>query len=815
MSDFKLSAQLKGHDGDVRAVCFPAPNVVISASRDYTVRVWRKTEQHPNFDVTITSQGHAYVNSLTFLRPSGQYADGLVVSSGNEPIIEVKKPTATTTDNAERLLVGHANNVCALDASPNGSWLVSGSWDGKAIVWSTDTWEMAQQLVHEGDVKSVWGVLAYDESTVITGSADGLIRIFKLEGLKDAQVRPWRTMSTGGVVRALCKLPTGSSGHPSGAEFASAGNDGIVRLWKLNGTEVGSLSGHDSFIYSLASLPTGEIVSAGEDRTLRIWRGSQCVQTITHPAISVWTVAVCAENGDIVSGTSDNMIRVFTRKEDRVADAQTLAQFEESVRASAIPQQQLGSSVNKENQDPKSWLQTHSGTKDGQIKTVREDDGTIGAYQWSTGQGQWIHVGTVVDSAGSSGKKVAYKGKEYDFVFDVDIEDGKPPLKLPYNLTDNPYEAATKFLGDNELPITYLDNVANFITQNTQGATIGQGSNVPSADPYGTESRYRPGDAPPPPKPKFLPHMKYLALTQSKLELALKKLKELNEKQIQAGNTRIAMEPSNISLLESQVGTISQVPSTSGDEGSPATLEAAKTIFSIIAQWPYGERLPALDFLRCLVVQPKVAALSDRHYGNIINIALRGALDTRDPFQGDNKTLGAFIEKGVDEKSVNANSVMMALRTVTNLFSTPEGGKLAASDVGTIVSFLTRVAGTNSGQQAIGAANINVQIALTSVTFNLACLAYRERKKSPPEESVDLGALAEIVNVVETIVRKQSDSEVLFRALMTLGMILSAGGDAKELAKSLEVDQWVKHAADKTSEARVKDVAAECLAYLK
>lgn len=261
---------------------------------------------------------------------------------------------------------------------------MSGSWDGKAIIWRTDKWEMSQILLHEGDVKSVWAVLAYDETTVITGSADGLIRIFKLRGDKDVEVAPWRTLSTGGVVRALCRLPTGLKGHPSGAEFASAGNDGIIRLWKMTGQEVGALSGHESFIYSLACLPTGEIVSAGEDRTLRIWRGSQCVQTITHPAISVWAVAVC-ENGDIVSGTSDNMARVFTRNAERTADAETLAQFDESVQASAIPQQQLGPSINKENQDPKSWLQTHSGTKDGQIKTVREDDGTIGAYQWSIG----------------------------------------------------------------------------------------------------------------------------------------------------------------------------------------------------------------------------------------------------------------------------------------------------------------------------------------------------------------------------------------------------------------------------------------------
>lgn len=26
-----------------------------------------------------------------------------------------------------------------------------------------------------------------------------------------------------------------------------------------------------------------------------------------------------------------------------------------------------------------------------------------------------------------------YQGKEWDYVFDVDVQDGVPPLKLPYN----------------------------------------------------------------------------------------------------------------------------------------------------------------------------------------------------------------------------------------------------------------------------------------------------------------------------------------------------------------------------------------------
>src|SRR4051812_4373985 len=104
-------------------------------------------------------------------------------------------------------------------------------------------------------------------------------------------------------------------------------------------------------------------------------------------------------------------------------------------------------------------------------------------------------------------------GQSYDYVFDVAIEDGAPALKLPFNLSQNPYEAATKFLGDNELPLTYLDQVTNFIVENTKGATLGQGSG-PTVDEFGT-GRYQPGDesaAQQQPKTKLLPQDKYLTL---------------------------------------------------------------------------------------------------------------------------------------------------------------------------------------------------------------------------------------------------------------------------------------------------------------
>lgn len=97
----------------------------------------------------------------------------------------------------------------------------------------------------------------------------------------------------------------------------------------------------------------------------------------------------------------------------------------------------------------------------------------------------------------SDSTKSLHEGKEYDFVFTVDIEEGKPPLKLPYNLSEDPWHAAQKFIHQNNLSQYYLDTVANFIIDNTKGAREGsaptnQGAGQGFADPFTGGSRYVP-----------------------------------------------------------------------------------------------------------------------------------------------------------------------------------------------------------------------------------------------------------------------------------------------------------------------------------
>lgn len=69
----------------------------------------------------------------------------------------------------------------------------------------------------------------------------------------------------------------------SPVSFLSSRLDRTINLYSLTDLKLGgssnqplkTLSGHTSFVYSLSDLasPEGELVSSGEDRSLRVWRG--------------------------------------------------------------------------------------------------------------------------------------------------------------------------------------------------------------------------------------------------------------------------------------------------------------------------------------------------------------------------------------------------------------------------------------------------------------------------------------------------------------------------------------------------------------
>ncbi|KAL0565642.1 WD repeat protein Lub1 [Marasmius crinis-equi] len=463
---YKLSATLKAHSSDVRAVRSPANDLVLSASRDSTAIAWKRSESSSTFNTdAVFKASSRYVNAVAYIPPTNEAPQGYIVAGGQDTVINVFS-LSIPKDDPDFSLLGHTENICTLDVSPGGT-IISGSWDRTAKVWKN--FQLAYEL--KGHEQSVWAVLAVDEDQVLTASADKTIKLWNqhklistFTGHRDA-------------VRGLALIPE--------LGFASCSNDSEIRVWTLGGDIIYTLSGHTSFVYSLSVLPTGEIVSGGEDRTVRVWKDGECTQVITHPAISVWTVD-SMPNGDIVSGTSDGVVRVFTSNAERWASATELKEYDEYVASQALPSQQVGDVKKSDLPGPEAL--NNPGKKPGEVKMVKNGD-KVEAHQWDAGSYTWQKIGDVVDAVGQ-GRKQLYQGREYDYVFDVDIQDGVPPLKLPYNVTENPYTAAQKFLESNDLSLNYIDEVVKFIEKNTAGVQLGTGGDE-YADPFTGATRYR------------------------------------------------------------------------------------------------------------------------------------------------------------------------------------------------------------------------------------------------------------------------------------------------------------------------------------
>ncbi|MBW0564365.1 hypothetical protein O181_104080 [Austropuccinia psidii MF-1] len=138
-------------------------------------------------------------------------------------------------------------------------------------------------------------------------------------------------------------------------------------------------------------------------------------------------------------------------------------------------------------------LLSQKGKKEGEVAMAKnESNGAIEAYQWDGTKGDWSMVGTFVYAIGSSRKKL-FEGKEVNYVFDVDIQDGVPPLKLPYNIFENPYTVAQKWLAKHQLPDSYVEKVVQFIDKNTSGVAIGSQSS--GADLLAGANSYQPNSS--------------------------------------------------------------------------------------------------------------------------------------------------------------------------------------------------------------------------------------------------------------------------------------------------------------------------------
>ncbi|XP_075970869.1 phospholipase A2 activator protein [Anticarsia gemmatalis] len=718
--DYKLSAVLCGHSLDVRCVAATKEFCILSASRDRTAKLWHP-EGVKEFVNVVTYKGHRnFVSCVCWLPPCEAYPDGLVVTGGNDNIIL----GYNLQDGAVQVtLEEHENTVCSVQAGRDFGILLSSSWDNTAKIWNLNTPRSAPKTL-KGHQAAVWSVIELFNGTYATASADKTIKLWNKADCSVITTLTGHTDCVRGIVVA------------SPETFLSCSNDASIKLWTNKGQCLNTFYGHTNYIYGISMNPgvAGGFASCGEDGAVRLWAGGDCVRELRLPAQSVWSVT-CLHSGDVVTGSSDGLVRVFTKDPARYADEATLKAFEEEVqKMQAAQQQEIGGFKLSELPGPEVLLEP--GKSDGQTKLVRRGT-NVKCYSWSAAENTWNEIGDVMGANPASEGKTMYQGKEYDFVFSVDIKDGAPPIKLPFNLTEDPWAAAQAFIHKNDLPQVYLEQVANFIITNAKLDSQPAPSNG-FADPFTGESRYVPGSGsvaglPPPsaadpftgagaymtaaaaPENKLIPHDSYIRFDQANLKAIHDKLKEFNSK---VGDGLSAM-------TEEQLETVVKLC----ELNNTYTNETIALLKKML-EWPKEILFPVLDVTRLAVRNKDInGQIFDTAYG---------------------PSFVKYLLTLLTPDNLPANQ-MLAMRVLVNAFTDLPGEMLVLAARESVVHSLICLTQLNN----------NAQIAATSLLLNLSVALAQQ------PDSVDLAdCLVQLLNRI-------TDNEAYFRGLVALGTLLA------------------------------------------
>jgi hypothetical protein len=184
--------------------------------------------------------------------------DGQKIVIGGDNGAEVWSAT-----NGQSLLTfkGHSDRVLSAVFSPDGTRIISGSWDKTAKVW--DAASGRELFTLRGHDNAIWAV-AYspDGRRIITGSADGTAKVW--DAASGVELLTFKGHS--GEIRSVAF-------SPDGRRLVSGGADKAVKIWDpASGRELLTLKGNADRILSVAFSPDGQRIATGSrDSMARIW----------------------------------------------------------------------------------------------------------------------------------------------------------------------------------------------------------------------------------------------------------------------------------------------------------------------------------------------------------------------------------------------------------------------------------------------------------------------------------------------------------------------------------------------------------------
>lgn len=271
----KLVRALTGHDGPIRALSFSSGGLLASGGLDESVRLWDtqtgklvRAFSAPKNIVDGPRQG---VVSLAFS------PDGNVLASGHENNgLRLWNVAAGTI---QRMLAGHKGTVLSLAFSPDGTLLASAGSDKKTILWNPQDGSLRGAL--EGVARDVTAVTFFPDGKLLAESSTDYIRIWDMQTGKVS-----RTLS---AYRGSAKALAIRMDAPAFYRIATAAYEG-VRLLKSSNGDLLSASNDDILaVNAVAFLHSKKLLAtAGRDGLVRLWDISN--NEIIRPIASLFGV---------------------------------------------------------------------------------------------------------------------------------------------------------------------------------------------------------------------------------------------------------------------------------------------------------------------------------------------------------------------------------------------------------------------------------------------------------------------------------------------------------------------------------------------
>jgi len=303
-----LRAELKGHGGWVTALAtsMEQPDMLLSASRDKSLIVWRLTRDQETYGVAQKRlKGHNHFVQDVTISSDGQFA----LSGSWDGTLRLWDITQGITT---RRFIGHSKDVLSVAFSVDNRQIVSGSRDKKINLWNT-LGELKYSISEDGHSEWVSCVRFspnLKQPVIVSAGWDKLVKVWNLHN---------------------CKLRTNFVGHqgyvntvtvsPDGSLCASGGKDGVAMLWDLNeGRHLSSLSAGD-VIHSLVFSPNRYWLCAATASKIIIWDLESKVAVdelkldiVKGPKavpIQCISLAWSADGSILFAGYTDNIIRVW------------------------------------------------------------------------------------------------------------------------------------------------------------------------------------------------------------------------------------------------------------------------------------------------------------------------------------------------------------------------------------------------------------------------------------------------------------------------------------------------------------------------